>query len=196
MKLDLKMRIIMDSVFDTESLKRRMEGVLTSLSHELSGLRTGRASTSLLDPIKVESYGSQVPLNQVANITAPEPRLLCVSVWDKGQVSAVDRAIRESRLSLNPIIDGMTLRIPLPELNEERRRELVKIAQQYAEQARIAIRHVRRDGMEHIKKVEKSGSSSKDDSHVFSEQVQSLTDAMVKQVDMILGKKEAEIMQV
>lgn len=196
MKLDLKMRVIMDSVFDTESLKRRMEGVLTSLSHELSGLRTGRASTSLLDPIKVESYGSQVPLNQVANITAPEPRLLCVSVWDKGQVSAVDRAIRESRLSLNPIIDGMTLRIPLPELNEERRRELVKIAQQYAEQARIAIRHVRRDGMEHIKKVEKSGSSSKDDSHVFSEQVQSLTDAMVKQVDMILGKKEAEIMQV
>lgn len=196
MKLDLKMRIIMDSVFDAESLKRRMEGVLASLSHELSGLRTGRASTSLLDPIKVESYGSQVPLNQVANITAPEPRLLCVSVWDKGQVSAVDRAIRESRLNLNPIIDGMTLRIPLPELNEERRRELVKIAQQYAEQARIAIRHVRRDGMEHIKKVEKSGSSSKDDSHVFSEQVQSLTDAMVKQVDMILGKKEAEIMQV
>lgn len=186
----------MSDVFTTVDLKRRMEGALSALSHELSGLRTGRASANLLDPIKVESYGSQVSLNQVANITVPEPRMICVAVWDKTQVSAVDRAIRESRLNLNPIIDGTLLRIPLADLNEERRRELVKIAQQYAEQARIAIRHVRRDGMEHIKKLEKDSAISKDDSRIFSEQVQALTDNMVKQVDVLLEKKEAEIMQV
>lgn len=179
-----------------DDLKRRMDGAIASFKHELTGLRTGRASSSLLEPITVEAYGSVVPLNQVANITVPEPRMLSVSIWDKTMVGAVDRAIRESSLGLNPIIDGTTLRIPLPELNEERRKELVKIAHQYAEQARVAVRHVRRDGMENSKKAEKDGDISQDDSRIVSDKIQKLTDETIAEIDKILAAKQAEIMQV
>ncbi|MCZ2204171.1 ribosome recycling factor [Bartonella sp. A05] len=179
-----------------DDLKRRMDGAISAFKHELSGLRTGRASASLLEPLTIEAYGSVVSINQVANISVPEPRMLSVSVWDKTMVGAVERAIRDSGLGLNPIRDGMNLRIPLPELNEERRKELVKIAHQYAEQARIATRHVRRDGMDNLKKLEKEGEISQDESHSLSEKVQKLTDETIAHIDKILVMKEAEIMQV
>ncbi|ALE03895.1 ribosome recycling factor [Bartonella ancashensis] len=180
----------------TDDLKRRMEGAVSAFRHELSGLRTGRASASLLEPLTVEAYGSVVPIKQVANISVPEPRMLLVSVWDKTMVGAVERSIRECSLGLNPIVDGMNLRIPLPELNEERRKELVKIAHQYAEQARVATRHVRRDGMDNLKKLEKEGEISQDESRSLSEKVQKLTDETITDIDKILLVKEAEIMQV
>lgn len=186
----------MSDAANTDDLKRRMEGAINAFKHELAGLRTGRASTSLLEPITIEAYGSTVPLNQVANISVPEPRMLSVSVWDKTMVGAVERAIRESALGLNPITDGTTLRIPLPELNEERRKELAKIAQQYAEQARVAIRHVRRDGMETLKKAEKDSEISQDESRGLSEKIQKLTDDMIAETDKVLAAKQAEIMQV
>lgn len=186
----------MSGVFKIDDLNRRMEGAISAFKHELGGLRTGRASISLLEPIEVDAYGSVVPINQVANISVPEPRMLSVSVWDKSMVGAVERAIRDSGLGLNPITDGTTLRIPLPELNEERRKELVKIAHQYAEQARIAVRHVRRDGMDHLKKSEKDSEISQDESRSLSERVQKLTDDMISEIDKILTVKEAEIMQV
>lgn len=179
-----------------DDLKRRMDGAITAFKHELSGLRTGRASASLLEPLMVDAYGSLVPINQVANITVPESRMLSVSVWDKSMVGAVERAVRESSLGLNPIIDGTTLRIPLPELNEDRRKELVKIANQYAEQARVAARHVRRDGMDNLKKAEKDGDMGQDDSRALSEKVQKLTDDTIAEIDKVLVAKEAEIMQV
>ncbi|MET3589930.1 ribosome recycling factor [Bartonella silvatica] len=177
-------------------LKRRMDGAISAFKHELGGLRTGRASVSLLEPLTVEAYGSIVHINQVANISVPESRMLSVSVWDKTMVGAVERAIRDSGLGLNPITDGMNLRIPLPELNEERRKELVKIAHQYAEQARIAARHVRRDGMDHLKKLEKEGEIAQDEAHSFSEKVQKLTDETIADIDKVLALKEAEIMHV
>lgn len=186
----------MSDAFDINDLKRRMEGAISAFKHDLGGLRTGRASASLLEPITITAYGSEMPLNQVANITVPESRMLSVSVWDKTMVGAVERAIRDSGLGLNPITDGMTLRIPLPELNEQRRKELVKIAHQYAEQARIAARHVRRDGMDQLKKLEKDGDISQDDSRVQSEKVQKLTDETIAELDKVLNVKEAEIMQV
>lgn len=186
----------MSDATNIDDLKRRMEGAISSFKHELTGLRTGRASASLLEPITVEAYGSSVPLNQVANITVPEPRMLSVSVWDKSMVSAVDKAIRESSLGLNPITDGTTLRIPLPELNEERRKELVKIAHQYAEQARVAVRHVRRDGMEGLKKAEKDSEISQDESRIASDKIQKLTDGTITEIDKVLAAKQAEIMQV
>lgn len=186
----------MSDATNIDDLKRRMEGAITSFKHELAGLRTGRASASLLEPITIDAYGSIVPLNQVANISVPEPRMLSVSVWDKTMVGSVDRAIRESGLGLNPITDGTTLRIPLPELNEERRKELAKIAHQYAEQARIAVRHVRRDGMETLKKAEKDSEISQDESRGASEKIQKLTDEMIAEIDKILATKQAEIMQV
>lgn len=186
----------MSDAFDINDLKRRMEGAISAFKHDLGGLRTGRASASLLEPITITAYGSEMPLNQVANITVPESRMLSVSVWDKTMVGAVERAIRDSGLGLNPITDGMTLRIPLPELNEQRRKELVKIAHQYAEQARIAARHVRRDGMDQLKKLEKDGDISQDDSRVHSEKVQKLTDETITELDKVLNAKEAEIMQV
>ncbi|WP_420962012.1 ribosome recycling factor [Brucella sp. IR073] len=186
----------MSDALDLNDIKRRMEGAIQAFKHDLGGLRTGRASASLLEPITVSAYGSDMPINQVANISVPEPRMLSVSVWDKSMVGAVERAIRDSGLGLNPITDGTTLRIPLPELNEQRRKELVKIAHQYAEQARVAARHVRRDGMDQLKKLEKDGDISQDDSRVLSEKVQKLTDETISELDKLLATKEAEIMQV
>jgi ribosome recycling factor len=177
-------------------LKRRMEGAVAAFKNDANGLRTGRASSNVLDPVMVEAYGSRMPLNQVANITVPEARMLAVSVWDRQMVGAVDRAIREANLGLNPIIDGQNLRIPLPELNEERRRELVKVAHNYAETARVAIRHVRRDGMDDLKRAEKAGELGQDESRQQSDRVQKLTDEMISEVDRLLGDKEKEIMQV
>ena len=181
---------------DFNDLKRRMEGALTSFKGDLAGLRTGRASPSLLDPITVEAYGSRMPLNQVANISVPEPRMVSVTVWDKQMVGKVERAIRESSLGLNPITDGATLRIPLPELNEQRRKELVKVAQQYSESARVAARHVRRDGMDTLKKLEKDGELGQDEVRQQSDKVQKLTDDTISDIDRLLSEKETEIMQV
>jgi ribosome recycling factor len=181
---------------DFKDVQRRMEGAISAFHHDLASLRTGRASSNLLDPIQVQAYGSPMPINQVATVSVPEPRMISVSVWDKQLVGAVDRAIRESNLGFNPIMDGTTLRIPLPELNEQRRKELVKIAHQYAESARVAVRHVRRDGMEHAKKAEKDGVISQDESRIQSERVQKMTDEKISRIDSMLVEKEAEIMQV
>ena len=179
-----------------DDLKKRMDGAINSLKHDLSGLRTGRASANLLDAIVVEAYGQSMPINQVGTVNVPEPRMVSVQVWDKGMVGAVERAIRESSLGLNPITDGNNLRIPLPELNEQRRKELVKVAHQYAEQAKVAIRHVRRDGMDNLKKAEKDGDIGQDDARALSDKVQKLTDDNIANVDSIIAQKEAEIMQV
>ncbi len=181
---------------DFKDLQRRMDGAITAFKGDLASLRTGRASVNLLDPIMVEAYGSPMPINQVATISVPEPRMISVSVWDKTQVQAVDKAIRESNLGFNPIVDGVNLRIPLPELNEERRKELAKIAHQYAENARIAARNVRRDGMDHLKKAEKDGDISQDVHHASSDRTQKMTDDTITEIDMLLEEKEAEIMQV
>ncbi|MCW7545059.1 ribosome recycling factor [Aurantimonas litoralis] len=181
---------------DLNELKRRMDGAIASLKGDLTGLRTGRASPSLLDPIYVDAYGSKMPLNQVANVSVPEPRMVTVTVWDKQMVGKVERAIRESNLGLNPITDGATLRIPLPELNEQRRKELVKVAHQYAEGAKVAVRHVRRDGMETLKKLEKDGDIGQDESRQQSDRVQKMTDETIAEIDSALAVKEAEIMQV
>ena len=186
----------MPATMDKADLQRRMQGALDALRHDLVGLRTGRASTALLDPINVEVYGAQMPLNQCATVSVPEPRMISVSVWDKSMVGAVDRAIRESNLGFNPIMDGTTLRIPLPELNEQRRKELVKIAHNYAENARVAARHVRRDGMDHLKKAMKDGDISEDDHRVRSDRIQKITDETISGIDSMLTEKEAEIMQV
>ncbi|MBC8131247.1 MAG: ribosome recycling factor [Rhizobiaceae bacterium] len=184
------------AAFDFNELKRRMDGAINALQHDLGGLRTGRASATLLDPIMVDAYGASTPLNQVANVSIPEPRMLSVSVWDKSMVGKVERAIRDSHLGLNPITDGTTLRIPLPELNEQRRKELVKVAHTYGENARIAARHVRRDGMDSLKKMEKDGDIGQDDSRQMSERVQKMTDETISEIDRTLSAKEAEIMQV
>ena len=181
---------------NTAELKRRMQGAVSALKTELSGLRTGRASTSLLETIHVDAYGSSMPLNQVGSVSVPEPRMLSVQVWDKALVSAVDRAIREANLGLNPIMEGQLLRIPIPELNAERRQELVKIAHKYAEQARIAVRHVRRDGLDLLKKEEKAGGVSEDDQKHLADQIQKMTDSTIAEIDSMLGSKEAEITQV
>jgi len=181
---------------DFADIQRRMEGAISAFKHDLASLRTGRASSNLLDAVQVKAYGTEMPLNQVANVTVPEPRMISVSVWDKGMVSSVDRAIREANLGFNPIVDGTNLRIPLPELNEQRRKELVKIAHGYAENARVAIRHVRRDGMDFLKKSEKDGDISEDDHRKQADTVQKLTDETIASVDSLLSAKEAEIMQV
>lgn len=181
---------------DFSDVQRRMEGAVSAFQSDLSSLRTGRASANLLDPITVEAYGSRVPLNQVANVSVPEPRMLAVSIWDKSMVGAVDRAIRESNLGFNPIVDGTNLRIPLPDLNEQRRKELTKIAHDYAEKARVAVRNVRRDGMDQAKKAEKDGTISEDDQRKQSDRVQKATDDTIKLIDEKLKVKEAEIMQV
>jgi ribosome recycling factor len=182
--------------FSLAELKTRMQKSVASLREELAGLRTGRASASLLEPVMVEAYGSKMPLNQVATVTVPEARMLSVQVWDRSMAGAVERAIRDSGLGLNPIGEGAVLRVPLPELNEERRRELTKVAHNYAEQARVAVRHIRRDGMDHLKKLEKDGHMSEDDSRKQSDLVQKATDAAVADIDSILSVKEQEIMQV
>ncbi|MFN3550165.1 MAG: ribosome recycling factor [Mesorhizobium sp.] len=186
----------MSTSYDQKDLQRRMDGAVNAFKHDLASLRTGRASSNLLDPVMVSAYGASMPINQVATVSVPEPRMIAVSVWDKQMVGAVDRAIRESNLGFNPIMDGTTLRIPLPELNEQRRKELVKIAHQYAEQARVAARHVRRDGMDALKKAEKDGDLSQDDVRIRSDKVQKMTDETISAIDAALAEKEAEIMQV
>lgn len=183
--------------FDIKEIEKRMKGAVSALKSEFGGLRTGRASTTLLDPLMVNtSYGAKMPISQVASINAPEPRLITVQVWDKSNLHAVDKAIRESDLGLNPVVDGLTLRLPIPELNQERRQELVKIARKYTEQARVAARNVRKDGMDQIKKLEKDGKISEDDSGSLHTKVQDLTDRTIKEIDGLLTGKEHEIMQV
>ncbi|MCB1482635.1 MAG: ribosome recycling factor [Rhodobiaceae bacterium] len=181
---------------DMADLKRRMDGAVSVLRSELGGLRTGRASASLLDPIQVDAYGAAMPLNQVGTVAVPEPRMISVQVWDRGLVSAVDKAIRESSLGLNPVVEGQLLRIPIPELNAERRQELVKVAHKYAEAARVAVRHVRRDGLDHLKKAEKDKTIGEDEARSRSDEVQKLTDAAISEIDEVLATKEKEIIQV
>lgn len=181
---------------DYKDLQRRMEGAINAFKQDLASLRTGRASSNLLDAVQVEAYGQSMPINQVATVTVPEARMISVSVWDKQMVGKVDRAIRESNLGFNPIVDGVNLRIPLPELNEQRRKELAKLAHGYAENARVAVRHVRRDGMDVLKKAEKDGDIGEDDQRKQSDQVQKLTDETINQIDGLLSSKEAEILQV
>lgn len=181
---------------DIDDLERRMTGAIEALKREFAGLRTGRASTSLLEPLTVNAYGSEMPINQVATLSAPEPRMLTVQVWDKGNMKAVERAIRESALGLNPASDGQLIRIPIPELSEERRTELARIAHRYAEQARVAVRNVRRDGMDKLKRMERAGELSQDEQHLWSEEVQEMTDRFVKDIDNAVAAKESEIMQV
>ncbi|MEO0820496.1 MAG: ribosome recycling factor [Pseudomonadota bacterium] len=180
---------------DIDDLSRRMDGALTSLKSDFSTLRTGRASASMLDAISVEAYGQPTPLNQVGTINVPEPRMVTLNVWDKALVAKVDKAIRSSGLGINPVVDGTILRMPIPELNEERRRELTKVAGQYAENARVAIRNVRRDGMDQIKKAKAQG-MAEDDQKLWSDEIQGLTDAAIKKVDAALDNKQAEIMAV
>lgn len=179
-----------------EEIGRRMDGALDVLVREFTGLRTGRASVNLLDGIKVEAYGSYTPLNQVGNVTAPEARLLTVQVWDRSMVKAVEKAIREANLGLNPLVDGQAIRVPLPPLTEERRQELTKIAAKYAEEAKISVRNVRRDAMEMLKKLEKESDISEDEHHRLSDEVQKLTDARIKKIDDQLGAKQKDIMHV
>lgn len=186
----------MSATFDLNDIKRRMQASIASYKHDLGGLRTGRASASLLDPIQVEAYGSLMPLNQVATVTVPEPRMLSVQVWDKSMALVVDKAIRELSLGLNPQTEGQVIRIRIPELNEQRRKEMVKVAHKYAEEARVAVRHIRRDGLDLLKKLEKDGKLSEDDAARQSEQVQKATDQSVSEIDQILAAKEKEIMQV
>ena len=186
----------MADAYSKDETNRRMAGAVTTLKGEFSGLRTGRASPALLDPVQVEAYGNTVPINQVGTISTPESRMLTVQVWDKGLAKAVDKAIRDAGLGLNPQMDGQLLRIPLPELNQERRKELSKLASKYAEAARIAVRNVRRDGMDLLKRLEKDHKISEDEHHSKGEELQKLTDQHIKDIDTALQAKEQEIMQV
>ena len=184
------------SALDLDDIKRRMEGSLNSLKTEFMGLRAGRASTAMLEPIMVEAYGSKIPMNQVGNISVPEPRLLTVTVWDAGLTSSVEKAIRESDLGLNPMAEGTLIRVPIPDLSEERRKDMVKVAGRYAEAARVAVRNVRRDGIEAARKLEKDSEISEDERHDLETDIQKLTDDHVKQIDDALSNKETEITQV
>ena len=179
---------------DLDDLEKRMHGALNALKHDFSSLRTGRASASMLDAVVVDAYGASMPINQVATINVPEPRMVSVSVWDKGLVGAVDKAIRQSGLGLNPVMDGTTLRLPIPELNEERRAELSKLAGTYGENSRIAVRNVRKDGMDMLKKLKDT--ISEDDQKIWADEIQELTDKAIKDIDGALEAKQAEIMQV
>lgn len=181
---------------DMAEIEKKMRASIDALRRELSGLRTGRASANLLDPVQVMVYGSRMPLNQVATVTVPEPRMISVQVWDRSNVMAVDKAIREANLGLNPITDGQTLRLPMPALTAERRQDLVKLAHKYAEQSKVAIRNVRREAMDLLKKLEKDGKMSQDDHRGQSEKVQELTDRLIKEVDTTLATKETEIQKV
>ena len=180
--------------YNKSDLERRMHGAVEALKHDLQGLRTGRASTSLLDPVHVEVYGANMPLNQVATVSAPEPRMLSVQVWDKTNVGPVDKAIRSAGLGLNPIVDGQTLRLPIPDLTEERRKELAKLAGQYAEKARVAARNVRRDGMDALKTDEKKHEISEDERKRHETEVQKLTDSTIAEIDAATHAKEKEIL--
>ena len=186
----------MADVYNKDEIIRRMAGAVQTLKSELNGLRTGRASAALLDPVKVEAYGNTVPINQVGTVSTPEARMITVQVWDKGLAKAVDKAIRDSGLGLNPQMDGQLLRIPLPELNEERRKELSKLGSKYAEAARIAVRNVRRDGMDLLKRLEKDHKIGEDEHHTKGDELQKLTDQHIKDIDAALHAKEQEIMQV
>jgi ribosome recycling factor len=185
-----------NETYDINEIKRRMAGASTALKTELSGLRTGRASAHLLDPVTVDAYGQHMPLNQCASVTVPEPRLISVNVWDRSLVHAVEKAIVNSNLGLSPATEGQTIRLRIPELNEERRKELVKVAHKYAETARVAVRHVRRDAMDLIKKLEKDHKISKDDHDRHSSEIQKATDAGIAEIDHLLAGKEKEILTV
>jgi len=184
-----------DFEIDIEDLERRMDGALNALKTEFLSLRTGRASSSMLDPINMEAYGASTPLNQCGTVNVPDPRMITINIWDKSLVNAAEKAIRESGLGINPVIDGTIIRLPIPELNEERRRELTKIAANYAENARIAVRNVRRDGMDQIRKGKTSG-MSEDDQKIWSDEIQNVTDSGIVKIDNALETKQAEIMQV
>ena len=184
----------MTTTVHTDDLKRRMHGALDAFRHDLGGLRTGRASTALLDPIHVEVYGSNMPLNQVATVSTPEPRMLSVQVWDRSNVQPVEKAIRNAGLGINPIVDGQVIRLPIPELTEERRKELAKLVGQYAEKARIAVRNVRRDGMDHLKTDERKHEISEDERKRLEHEVQKLTDDTIKEIDALGLAKEKEIL--
>ena len=181
--------------YDKADVQRRMQGAIEALKNDLGGLRTGRASTALLDPIQVDVYGSHMPLNQVATVSAPEPRLLSVQVWDRSNMSAVEKAIRNASLGINPITDGQNIRLPIPDLTEERRKELAKLAGQYAEKAKIAVRNVRRDGMDALKTDEKKNEISEDERKRSETEVQKLTDDTIKEIDSVAAGKEKEILQ-
>ncbi len=181
---------------DVDDIERRMHGAIEALKREFGGLRTGRASASLLDQVKVDAYGAETPVSQVASINVPEPRLISVQVWDKTMVKAVEKSIRDSGLGLNPSADGQLVRVPIPELTEERRAELAKVAAKYSEQARVAVRNVRRDGMDQLKKLEKAGEMSQDDHKIWGEEFQNMTDGTIAKIDKIFEEKQAEIMQV
>jgi len=187
---------MVNATHDINEIKRRMQGASTVLKTELSGLRTGRASAHLLDPVMVDAYGAEMPLNQVATTSVPEPRLISVNIWDRSLVHAVEKAIINSNLGLSPATEGQTIRLRIPELNEERRKELVKLAHKYAETARVAVRHVRRDAMEVLKKLEKDHKISKDDHDRFSVEVQRATDNGIADIDHLLAAKEKEILTV
>ncbi|WP_136682770.1 ribosome recycling factor [Falsirhodobacter xinxiangensis] len=184
-----------DLEIDLDAIERRMDGAIASLRQEFGSLRTGRASGAILDPIQVEAYGTMTPINQLGTVNVPEPRMVVINVWDKGMISKVEKAIRESGIGINPVVDGPLIRLPIPELNEERRRELTKVAAGYAEQARVAIRNVRRDGMDQIKKAKTAG-MAEDDQKMWSDEVQALTDKAIGNVDKALESKQQEIMQV
>jgi ribosome recycling factor len=182
--------------YDKEDVKRRMKGAVATLKHEFAGLRTGRANPAVLDPVQVPAYGNAMHVNQIGTVSAPEPRLLTVQVWDRGLVKAVDKAIRDAGLGLNPQVDGQLLRIPIPELNEERRRELAKLAAKYAEAARVAVRNVRRDGNDHLKRLEKDHAISEDAHRKLADELQKLTDENIRDIDQALNAKDQEIMHV
>ena len=186
----------MAQTFDLADVKRRMAGAVQSFKSDLASLRSGRASANMLDPIQVEAYGARTPLSQLSTVSVPEPRLLSVAVWDRGLVSAVEKAIRESDLGLNPQTEGQVLRIRIPELNEQRRKEMVKVAHKYAEESKIAVRHVRRDGIDVLKKLEKDGDLTKDEVQRDSDLVQKATDQHISEIDQALAAKEKEILQV
>ena len=184
------------SAFSKDDIKRRMDAAVEVLQKEFAGLRTGRASASLLDPVVVDAYGSKMPLNQIGTVTVPEPRMIVVQVWDAGNVKHVEKAIRESGLGLNPIGEGTNIRVPLPDLSQERRTELSKVAGKYAEAARVSVRNIRRDGMDGLKKLEKDKAMAEDDIKRLSEEVQKTTDAAIKKIDVMLADKEKDIMKV
>jgi ribosome recycling factor len=186
----------MSAIFDKDDIKRRMQGAVKSLKDDLASLRTGRASSNLLDPVQIDAYGAILPMSQVATVTVPEPRMLSVQVWDRSMVSAVEKAIRNSNLGLNPQTEGQVIRLRIPELNEQRRKEMVKVAHQYTESARVAARHVRRDGIELLRKIEKDGAMGKDEVARLTEQVQKNTDQTMTEIDGVLAHKEKEIMSV
>jgi ribosome recycling factor len=182
--------------YDAQDIKRRMHGAVDALKHDFGGLRTGRASATLLEPIHVDAYGANMPLSQVGSVTVPEPRLLQINVWDRGLVAAVEKAIRASNLGLNPQTEGQVIRLRMPDLTQDRRKELVKVAHQYAEKARIAVRNVRRDGMDQLKALEKAHLMSEDDHKKKADEVQKMTDDTIKDIEQALKTKEQEIMQV